>query len=1042
MSRSTILILVTLIAFASSLVSLELTRSYETFALRGYVDPTSDPNLPFRVPRLGVNADLEQYSADTLESQLAFMEANGIVWVRQFAYWNEIEPLSGTFNWDTWDRLAAAFARHNQLRLIAVLMNTPSWARYDSEAIHTSPPTDNALFARFAGEFAKRYGNIIDHYQIWDEPNLRETWGGLNPNPSDYASLLAATYGSIHSMDSNATVIAAALAPTTEFGPHNINELQYLHDLYAAGAGPYFDAVAGKPYGFNSSPLDRTVDDSSLNFSRIVAIREMMVEQGDSHKAVWAMNWGWNHLPEDWTGRASIWGEVSLAQQIQYTLQSIDRVEREWPWLAGMVIQHWQPDADLDNPIWGFSLLKPDGNPTNLLEAIQNHPTPSSASNGLFEPSTKYATYTGVWTFGPLGADSGWVDGSQAALTFEGTNVALLLREGNYVGYIYPQIDGQRINKLPYDNAGNPYIVLTSGSGETETTLTTIADNLPYGNYTLKLIADRGWDQWPLVSYAVSDSNLREPYKAIYSVSLLVFTLSGILAGGLVTVRHWQRLLLWNTQLSYHFQGRKKWLLGATASIALLFGLLGTWGEGFPSFLRREPVHIIISIITAGLIYVQISFAITLVAIAILWWLIFYRIEIGLALTMFWAPFFLFPVELYQFSFPLSEVIILITISAWLSRLLIEKLTKSKFVDLNSVKHLHLIDILVLIWVILGFLSIIWSEYRSLAITELRVKFIEPAFFYLILRVVSVKSLSSIRYCLYALISAGTIVSLIGIFQFVQGQGIITAEAGALRMASVYGSPNNLALFLGRCLPFVFAGLLIASQIRLRIVLLVIMSIMVATVILSQSAGALFIGLPASAAIVGLLSLRKRGPFIIIALSAICILGITVAMQSPRFSRLLDFSSGTNFYRLRVWESAIDMIQDYPITGIGLDQFLNKFRGEYIRPDAWQEPNLSHPHNIVLDFWLQLGIGGLFVLVFIQYGFWKSIWQPYRIHQNSTNRFQTVLIIGAIGSMTNLITHGLIDNSVYVNDLVYVFMFLIAIAANENSLQLINDANK
>lgn len=1042
MSRSTILVLVTLIAFASSLVSLELTSSYETFALRGYVDPTSDPNLPFRVPRLGVNANLEQYSADTLESQLALMEANGIVWVRQFAYWNEIEPLSGTFNWDTWDRLAAAFARHNQLRLIAVLMNTPSWARYDPEESHTSPPADNALFARFAGEFAKRYGHIIDHYQIWDEPNLRDTWGGLDPNPSDYASLLAITYGLIHSMDSNATVIVAALAPTTEFGPHNINELQYLRDLYAAGARPYFDAVAGKPYGFNSSPLDRTVDDSSLNFSRIVAIREMMVEQGDSHKAVWAMNWGWNHLPEDWIGRASIWGEVSLAQQIQYTLLSIDRVEREWPWLAGMVIQHWQPDADLDDPIWGFSLLQPDGNATKLLEAIQNHPTPSSASNGIFEPSTKYATYSGVWTFGPLGADSGWVDGSQAALTFEGRQVALLLREGNYVGYIYPQINGQRINKLPYDSAGNPYIVLTSDSGETETTLTTIANDLPYGNYTLKLITDRGWDQWPLVGYAVSDGNLREPYKAIYSVSLLALSLSGVLAGGLVTVKNWQRLLLWNTQLSYHFEGRKKWLLGTTASIALLFGLLGTWGEGFPSFLRREPVHIIISVITAGLIYVQISFAITLVAIAILWWLLFYRIEVGLALTMFWAPFFLFPVELYQFSFPLSEVIILITISAWLSRLLIENLTKSTSVDFNLVKHLHLIDILVFIWVILGFLSIIWSEYRSLAITELRVKFIEPAFFYVILRFVSVKSLSSIRYCLYALISAGTIVSLIGIFQFVQGQGIITAEAGALRMASVYGSPNNLALFLGRCLPFVFAGIVIASHTRLRLFLILIMSIIGAAVILSQSAGALFIGLPASAAIVGLLSLKKRGLYIIIVLSAIIILGIAVAVQSPRFSRLLDFSSGTNFYRLRVWESAIDMIQDYPITGIGLDQFLSKFRGHYIRPDAWQEPNLSHPHNILLDYWLQLGIGGVLVLIFIQYGFWKSLWQPYKISLYANNRFQATLIIGAMGSMTNLITHGLIDNSVYVNDLVYVFMLLIAIAANEKSLQLINDANR
>jgi O-antigen ligase len=350
----------------------------------------------------------------------------------------------------------------------------------------------------------------------------------------------------------------------------------------------------------------------------------------------------------------------------------------------------------------------------------------------------------------------------------------------------------------------------------------------------------------------------------------------------------------------------------------------------------------------------------------------------------------------------------------------------------------------VLIWVMLGVLSVTWSEYKSLAITELRVKFIESSFFYLILRAASLTSRSSIRYCLYALISAGTIVSLVGIFQFVQGQAIITAEAGALRMASVYGSPNNLALFLGRCLPFVFAGILITSQIRYKILLTSIISIMGAAVILSQSAGALFIALPAAMAMVLLLSLKKNGLYTLLVFSVITILGIMVAIQSPRFSRLVDFSSGTNFYRLRVWESAIDMIQDYPITGIGLDQFLNKFRGEYIRPDAWQEPNLSHPHNIVLDFWLQLGISGVLVLIFIQYGFWKSVWQTYITNNNTMNTFHRILIIGAMGSMTNLITHGLIDNSVYVNDLVYIFMFLVAIAANEKSFQgrLINAANK
>ena len=38
-----------------------------------------------------------------------------------------------------------------------------------------------------------------------------------------------------------------------------------------------------------------------------------------------------------------------------------------------------------------------------------------------------------------------------------------------------------------------------------------------------------------------------------------------------------------------------------------------------------------------------------------------------------------------------------------------------------------------------------------------------------------------------------------------------------------------------------------------------------------------------------------------------------------------------------------------------------------------------------------------------------------------------VLLIGAMGAMAALIAHGLIDNSVYVLDLVYIFMLLWAI---------------
>src|SRR5262249_51062297 len=162
--------------------------------------------------------------------------------------------------------------------------------------------------AQFAGAFATRYGAQVDYYQVWDEPNLTAAWGNQEPNATAYSALLAAAYKSIHQNDSVATVIAAALAPTVESGPKNISDISYLHDMYAVGAKDFMDAVAAKPYGFNNSPQDRTVSGNDLNFSRVIALREEMVRNGDAKKALWASEWGWNSLPADWRGKPSIWG--------------------------------------------------------------------------------------------------------------------------------------------------------------------------------------------------------------------------------------------------------------------------------------------------------------------------------------------------------------------------------------------------------------------------------------------------------------------------------------------------------------------------------------------------------------------------------------------------------------------------------------------------------------------------------------------------------------------------------------------------------------
>ncbi|MBI1277001.1 MAG: hypothetical protein GC179_02610 [Anaerolineaceae bacterium] len=1032
MKRAHLIFSLTVLLFLGSLVTTLDSVRQRDYNLRGYVDATGDTNLPFRIPRLGVNAELTQYDASTLDRNLELMEQANIIWVRQKIHWADIESVRGQFQWGKTDAIFAAFKQHPQLKPFVVLISEPEWARSDQHT-PTAPPVNVDDFAAFAGTFADRYGAQIDYYQIWDEPNLIAAWGGQEPNATAYTSLLSATYKSIHAADPVATVVTAALAPTTETGPKNISDIIYLNDMYAVGAKDYMDAVAAKPYGFSDSVEDRMVSPDRLNFSRIIALREVMVRNGDGKKALWASEWGWNSLPDNWSGRPSIWGSVSADLQVNYTLSALNRADREWPWLGGMILSQWQPNIEANDPLWGFALIDQQDKATGLWKALSLRQPSMQAENGLYPAVNPFASYSGVWTFGPLGADIGWVQDSQFSFDFKGSDVALLLRQDNYTAYLYPTVDDKQPNALPVDASGNRYIVLTSPSQLPETNLVPVARNLSAADHTLHVIADRGWDQWAIAGFGVSSGNLSLPYEhqiAIGWLTTLFAAISVVMTSRGLSWGFLEPVVRFTSQyLSATFQ----FILSIFSSLALLAGMMLTWGDGVTGIFRHEPVSLLLAIATSGLIKLQPGLVLTVIAALMLLVIFYNHIYIGLALTIFWAPFFLFPVALYQFAFPLVEIMILLTTAAWLLRLL----TSYALWRQSTISHFQVtpikdvvssrsaIDWLVMIWLLLGFVSLVWAARPSNATTELRVMFIEPFLFYLIFRT-SKLNRSQILIIVDVFIAAGLIVAVIGLFQYVQGQAIITAEAGSRRLASVYGSPNNVALFLGRCIPFALAFTLNRADKRRQIFYVVVLIPMVIALLLTQSVGGIFIGVPLSVAAVLLLSLRQRARYAVLGLIALLLIGFAISLQSERFARVLDFSSGTNFYRVRAWLSAVNIIKDHPITGLGLDQFLYAFRGKYILPDAWQEPNLSHPHNVLLDFWVRLGIAGVLVLIALQTAFWRKaivVWRRLREH----DPLYFAIIIGVIGSMINLLGHGMIDNSVYVQDLAFVFVLLLAL---------------
>ncbi|MBE2271344.1 MAG: hypothetical protein IAE80_24130, partial [Anaerolinea sp.] len=653
MRRDFLIALVALAALCGSLVAAGGTIRERDLRLRGYVDPTQTAELPFRVPRLGVNAELMLYDADELGAQFDLMEAAGVHWVRQFVPWDEIETAPGDYRWSVWDAIIGAL-NGRDLELVAVLMNSPAWAQTSTtDTTPTAPPDDPAVFARFAAAFAARYGQTINYYQIWDEPNLTAAWGSREPRAAEYAALLAAGYDAIHSADADATVIAAALAPTVENTLLNISDVLYLEDLYRLGAAAFMDAAAAKPYGFDLPPDDYTVDADVLNFSRIVLLREIMLKYEHGRAALWASNWGWNSLPADWTGAPSLWGSTS--DPVGYTLGALDRADREWAWLGGMILQHWQPDAAPDDPVWGFSLLTPEGDPTPLLSALTNRPPAAAAFNGQYTPANAYARYSGVWTFGELGADIGWINDSQLDFDFVGSSVALLVRQDDYLAFLYPTIDGQPANAAPRDPNGNAFINLKSGSLLPELNLVPVGRDLPFGSHTLHIVADRGWDRWALAGFAVSSGDLAAPYNRQIGVALVTALVSAVSAGIAFARLDWSPLTRRLAGVWRALGGVGQLAISVITSLALMVGMLLTWGDAVPALFRREPIQLGLAIVTAGVIYVQPHVILTVIACLVLFVIVYHRVDLGLLLVIVYAPFFLFPVELWRFAFPMSE---------------------------------------------------------------------------------------------------------------------------------------------------------------------------------------------------------------------------------------------------------------------------------------------------------------------------------------------------------------------------------------------------
>jgi hypothetical protein len=412
----------------------------------------------------GINTFLEQEVDDwKIHRTLRLISEAGFKWIRQEFPWEDIEiEGKGVFqdrregrdvsSWEKYDHIVD-LAEEYGVGIIARLDNPPAWTRAAGNELGTLAPPDNyADYGDFVYAVVSRYEGRIKYYQIWNEPNIYPEWGEAAVDPEAYTELLKVAYQRAKEADPEAVILSAGLAPTTERTERNLEDLIFLQRMYDAGAKDYFDILSVQGYGLWNGPTDRRASPDRANFSRVLLIRELMVQNGDANKPIWASEVGWNALPRDFDG-FPYYGRVSEELQAAYSAGAYERAQLEWPWMG--VMSYWffkRPgDYEKDQAFYYFRMMDPDFSPHPVYYALKEQASATPILGLGYHQEDHWAVrYQGTWedvadadaVLGGYRASAN--AGDSLSFVFWGTDLSLVPVCHATSGRLELVVDGQR----------------------------------------------------------------------------------------------------------------------------------------------------------------------------------------------------------------------------------------------------------------------------------------------------------------------------------------------------------------------------------------------------------------------------------------------------------------------------------------------------------------------------------------------------------------------------------------------------------------------
>lgn len=343
----------------------------------------------------------------------------GFTHAKMMLQWPRVEPKRGRYTWaDTrendLDNLLKA-ANAEEMSLVLRVDGVPDWAG-------GSPAGANLdAVASFYEAIATYARGRVAGYEILNEPNLPFEWGGP-PSASAYTAYVKAAYRGVKRGDPDALVLAGGLSPAAE-----VDDLEFLRGMYAAGLRGNMDALAAHNYGGNFEP-EADPAACQICFRRNERYRQIMVDAGDAKTPIWSTEFGWLLDGGKHMGQYD-WMRVSAERQAEYIVRAYRYGRANWPWLGGLLLSNLDASTSpyhtgpQDGMPW-FAILNKDHSPRAAYKAFKRmreedteRAAASAARSAAAPPSAPSATPPAatVPEIPPLVADTSAVVSTAAA---------------------------------------------------------------------------------------------------------------------------------------------------------------------------------------------------------------------------------------------------------------------------------------------------------------------------------------------------------------------------------------------------------------------------------------------------------------------------------------------------------------------------------------------------------------------------------------------------------------------------------------------------